>query len=106
MHITWCITGKKKRDRLVEWVEKASFDRLNKLFVIFSSERHHQTLLIDWNLLVVVRESHLYILPSLAPKVLELDEHHTLNDLPFYEEGWAANAQEWQDWIDQKENKR
>ena len=106
MHITWCITGKKKRDRLVEWVEKTSFDRLNKLFVIFSSERHHQTLLIDWNLLVVVRESQLYILPSLAPKVLELDEHHTLNDLPFYEEGRAADAQEWQDWIDQKEKKR
>ncbi|RVW23205.1 hypothetical protein CK203_099542 [Vitis vinifera] len=91
------ILGKKKRDRLVEWVEKASFDRLNKLFVIFSSEWHHQTLLIDWNLLVVVRESQLYILPilpCLAPKVLELDEHHTLNDLPFYEEGRAADAKE------------
>lgn len=71
-------------------MEKASFDRLNKLFVIFSSERHHQTLLIDQNLLVVVRESQLYILPILpylAPKVLELDDHHTLNDLPFLRRG-------------------
>ena len=54
MHITWCITKNKKRGRLVEWVKKASFDQLNKLFVIFASERHHQTLLIDQNLLVVV----------------------------------------------------
>ena len=54
MHITWCITKNKKRGRLVEWVKKASFDQLNRLFVIFASERHHQTLLTDHNLLVVV----------------------------------------------------
>ena len=29
------------RGRLVEWVEKASFDRLNKLFEIIAIERHH-----------------------------------------------------------------
>ena len=55
-HITWCIIGKKKRDQLVGWVEKVSFDRLNKLFVIFASERHHQTLLTNPNLLVVIQE--------------------------------------------------
>ena len=54
MHITWCITKNKKRGRLVEWVKKASFDQLNRLFVIFASERHHQTLMTDQNLLVVV----------------------------------------------------
>ena len=54
MHIIWYITRKKMRGRLVEWVEKASFDRLNKLFVIFANEQHHQTLLTDQNLLVVV----------------------------------------------------
>ena len=42
------------RGRLVEWVEKASFDRLNKLFVISASERNYQTLLTDRNLLAVV----------------------------------------------------
>ena len=47
MYTPRCIIGNKKRDRLLEWVEKASFDWLNKLFVISSSERHHQTLLID-----------------------------------------------------------
>ena len=84
-----CIIGKKKRDWLVEWVEKVSFDWLNKLFVISSSERHHQTLLTDRNLLAVVQETQSFILSillSLLPRVLELDEHHTLRDLPFYEE--------------------
>lgn len=45
--IALCAIGKKKRGQLVEWVEKASFDRLNKLFVISASERYHQTLLTD-----------------------------------------------------------
>lgn len=42
------------RGRLVEWVEKASFDLLNKLFVISTSERHHLTLLTYKILLDVV----------------------------------------------------
>lgn len=54
---------KDRKDRLVEWVEKASFDHLNKLLVITSDERNHQTLLSDRNLLLVVREPQLYILP-------------------------------------------
>lgn len=33
-----CVMGKNERGRLVEWVEKASFDRLNKLFMISSNE--------------------------------------------------------------------
>lgn len=37
--------GADKRGKLVEWVEKASFDRLNKLFEIAASERSCQTLL-------------------------------------------------------------
>ncbi|RVW28597.1 hypothetical protein CK203_100868 [Vitis vinifera] len=41
----WPLGGKDRRDRLVEWVKKASFDRLNKLFEISSSERNHQVFL-------------------------------------------------------------
>ena len=48
--------GTHERGRLVEWVEKASFDSLNKLFEITIVERHYQTLLIARNLLAVVRE--------------------------------------------------
>ena len=47
MHIIWCITRKRKRGRPVEWVEKYSFDWLNKLFVISASKRNHETLLVD-----------------------------------------------------------
>lgn len=89
-------------------MEKTSFDRLNKLFVISSSKRHHQTLLTDWNLLVVVWESQSFILPILShllPKVLEPDEHHTLRDLSFYEEVWAADAKVRQDRLEQREKK-
>ena len=38
-------TDKETRGRLVEWVEKASFVRLNKLFEITSNEKNHQTFL-------------------------------------------------------------
>lgn len=40
----------------MEWVEKASFDHLNKLFVVSISERNYQTLLTNWNMLPVVRD--------------------------------------------------
>ena len=61
--LVWYDVGKERRGRLVEWVEKALFDRLNKLFVITSNKRNHQTLSSDRNLLAVVREPQLYILP-------------------------------------------
>lgn len=98
-----CVAGKEKRGRLVEWVEKASFDRLNKLFVISSSERHHQTLLTSKNLLAVVRESQSYIipiLPCLALKVLVSGEHHVLNDLLSYKKAQAAYSKAQQDRLD------
>ncbi|RVW91362.1 hypothetical protein CK203_035456 [Vitis vinifera] len=37
---SWTLPCTHKRGRLVEWVEKASFDRLNRLFEITSIERH------------------------------------------------------------------
>lgn len=76
------------RGRLVEWVEKASFERLNKLFEISVNECNHQILLTDKNLLAMVRESKLFNLPvllRLAPKVLVPDEYHMLKDLHLYE---------------------
>lgn len=87
--------GKKKRGRLVEWVKKAFFDWLNKLFVISTSEQHYETLLTDRSLLAVVQELQLYvlpILPHLVPKVLVPGEHHVLKNLSFYEEVRAADT--------------
>ena len=84
-----CITGKRRRGRLVEWVDKISFDPLNKLFVISAGERNHETLLTNQNLLALVRDSESYIvltLPRFTLRVLVPDEHFVLNDLPFYAE--------------------
>ncbi|RVX10452.1 hypothetical protein CK203_016852 [Vitis vinifera] len=63
--------GKEMRGRLVEWVEKVSFDHLNKLFVIYAVKMNHQTLLMNQNLLAVVQEPQPYVLlviPRLFPK--------------------------------------
>ena len=83
------------RGRLVERVEKASFNRLNKLFVISSLEWNHQTLLLARDLLEVIREPQPYVLPIIPrwlPKIVVLGEHHVLKDLPFYEEAHEADA--------------
>ena len=56
-YITWCTVGKRRSGRLEEWVDKTFFDQLNKLFVISTSERDHETLLIDQNLLSLVKDS-------------------------------------------------
>lgn len=69
--------GKDKRGRLVKWVEKALFVHLNKLFKITASERNHQTLLSTWNLLAVIQEPQLYVLPIIPrqlPRVVMLGE--------------------------------
>lgn len=84
-----CIIGKRRRGQPVEWVDKISFDSLNKLFVISAGERNHETLLTDQNLLALVWDSESYIVPTLsrfALRMLVPDEHFVLNDLPFYAE--------------------
>lgn len=85
---------------MVKWVEKPSFDWLNKLFTISTSERNHETLLTDQNLQVVDRDSEPYIIPNLprfAPKVLVPNEHFVLKYLPFYEEAQITNVKAKQD---------
>ena len=87
--------GKERRGCLVEWVEKSSFVRLNKLFEITSSERNHQTLLYARNLLTIIREPQPYVLPIIPrrlPKVVVPEEHYVLKDLPFYKEAREADA--------------
>ncbi|RVX04432.1 hypothetical protein CK203_018595 [Vitis vinifera] len=50
------LIGSDMRGHVVEWVEKASFVRLNKLFEITAAERQYVTLLTARNLMAVVRE--------------------------------------------------
>ncbi|KAL6337687.1 hypothetical protein AAG906_037280 [Vitis piasezkii] len=81
------LPGPDKRGRVVEWVEKASFARLNKLFEITSAERHHETLLT-------------------LPKKEVPREHYVLKDLPFYKEVRKADAQKRQALLDDREGMR
>ena len=95
--------GTDKRGHVVEWVEKASFDRLNKLFEITTVERHHQTLLTARNLLAVIQEPHPYItniLPRKLPKQVVPREHFILKDLSFYERARKADAKARQKHLD------
>ena len=104
-----CGASKNKRGCHVEWVEKASFDHLNKIFKISSVKQNHQVLLTDKNLQAVVKESQsfiLLILLRLAPRTLVPDEHHVLKDFPFYEVAYAVDSKAFQDCLEQREKKR
>lgn len=88
--------GMDKMGKLVEWIEKASFDQLNKLFEIAASERSCQTLFSTWNLRAVTQISQPYVLniiPRRLPKKVVLGEHFVLKDFPFYTEACEADAQ-------------
>lgn len=91
------------RSRFVEWVEKASFNHLNKLFEITTNKRNHQIFLTDRNLLVVVREPKLYVLPILPHPVLKVlvpSKHHVLKDFTFYKVARPRDAKACQDRLD------
>ena len=65
----------------MKWVEKASFDRLNRLFEIAAAERSCETLLFAQNLRSVTQEPQLYvlnILPGWLPKEVVAGEHFVL----------------------------
>lgn len=102
-------TGTDKRGKLVEWVEKASFDRLNRLFKIVASEKSCQTLISARNLRAVIQVSQPYvtnILLKRLPKKVVFGEHFMLKDLPFYSETREADAQARQDRLNQREERK
>ena len=101
--------GKDRRGKLVEWVEKASFDRLNRLFEIAADERSCETLLSAQNLCSVTQEPQPYvlnILPRRLPKKVVAGEHFVLKDLPFYTEARKADAQARKALLNEREKKR
>nr|CAN67138.1 hypothetical protein VITISV_025606 [Vitis vinifera] len=67
------IPSKETQGHLVEWVEKSSFTRLNKLFKIDQAKWNHTVLLIENNLKVVLahpKSSVIPVFPRLAPPTL------------------------------------
>lgn len=108
--VYYLVHCRKENERsAVKWVDKISFDRMNKLFVIFANERNHEILLIDQNLLKLVRDSEAYVVPNFprfAPKVMVPGEHYVVKDLPFYVEARATDAKARAARLAQKEKKR
>ena len=100
---------KDRRGHLVEWVEKSSFARLNKLFEINQSEQNHSVLLIEKNLRVVLAQAKPFVipfLPWLARLILVLGWHFVLKDLPFYKVARLADAKARQSHLNAREKKR
>lgn len=93
----------------MEWVEKASFTYLNKLFKIDAIERAHIILLSNKNLQALIENPELFIsqvfprlvLPSLVP-----DKHFVLKDLPFYEVVHLADSEACKARLEECEKKR
>ena len=93
----------------MDWVEKASFACLNKLFEIDAKERHYKTLLSARNLMAVVRESQEYvvnILPRKMPEEVVPGEHYTLKDLPIYQEVKKADAEKRRALLDDRDKRK
>ena len=78
-------TGKIRRCRLVNWLEKVGFKKIQKLLEIFERERHHEILLMVKNLRKLSRNPSSYILPviprPLPAEVVE-SEHYLLTLVP------------------------
>ncbi|RVX00268.1 hypothetical protein CK203_026649 [Vitis vinifera] len=91
------IPGLELRGHLVDWVEKASFACVCKLFEINPKEMAYKTLLSARNLMAVVRESQEYVI-NILPRKLSKDEivpgeHYTMKELPLYQEAKEADAE-------------
>ncbi|RVW25886.1 hypothetical protein CK203_110871 [Vitis vinifera] len=103
------IPGAEKRGHLVDWVEKASFDCLSKLFEIDAKERQCKTLLTARNLTAVVREPQEYvtnILPRKMPKEVVPGEHYIVKDLSIYEASKEADAEKRRVVLEDREKKK
>ena len=103
------VADKDKRGKLVELVEKATFDRLNRLFEIAAVERSCETLLSAQNFRLVIQEPQPYmlnILPRRLPKEVVAGEHFILKDLPFYAAVRKADTQSRKARLNKQEEKR
>ena len=76
--------GKSQRGKLVNWVEKANFEKIRKLLEILELERHHEVLLALNNLGDLSHNPTPYIFPViLCPLPTEIVEweHYVTVDL-------------------------
>ena len=88
--MTLCATNcgfgckEKWRGRLVQWVEKASLEKIRRLLEVFEQERHCEVLLTLKNLANVRRSPTPYslpIIPRSLPSEIVGGEHFVTTDL-------------------------
>ena len=78
------VQGKAGEGRLVNWVEKASFKKIQKLLEIYELERHHEILLTTRNFCELSRNPSPYIIPVIPrpfPTEIVKGEHYVIVDL-------------------------
>ena len=84
INIFFFCAGKSQRGKLVNWVEKASFKKIQRLLEISERERHHEILLTAQNLRELSRSPSAYIIPiiprPLPAKIVE-GEQYVIVDL-------------------------
>ena len=68
-YIFFC-AGKSRRGKLVNWVEKASFKKIQRLLEISEWERHHEILLTTKNLRELSCNPSPYIIPVISHPLL------------------------------------
>ncbi|RVW67701.1 hypothetical protein CK203_063382 [Vitis vinifera] len=101
---------KNSEGHLVDWVEKASFACVCKLFEIDPKERAYKTLLSARNLTEVVREPQEYVI-NILPRKLAKDEivpgeHYTVKELPLYQEAKEADAKRRRKLLEDRDQKK
>ena len=89
--------GKSRQGKLVNWVEKAIFEKIRKLLEISERERHHEVLLTLKNLGDLSRHPAPYNVPvishRLPTKIVE-GEHYFTTDLLNLLPGSSSPARE------------
>lgn len=91
----FCI-GKEKHDHLVKWVEKLSWDCLNKLFEIESIKRKIFVLLIEKNFKCVLDHQRSFVIlvfSRFAPFSHVPNKYFLLKDLKVYEVAWLMDIE-------------
>ena len=94
----------------MDWVEKASFACVCKLFEIDPKERAYKTLLSARNLIEVVREPQEYVI-NILPRKLAKDEivpgeHYTVKELTLDQEAKEADAERRRKLLEDRDQKK
>ena len=96
--LLWVVrAGKSRRGKLVHWVERAGFEKIQRLLEISEQELHHEVLVTEKNLHDLSRHPSLYsvpIIPRPPPSEIVKGEHFVTTDLLNLIPGSSSPARE------------